>query len=558
MRRALLTVLVSALAATTVFAGGEQEGGTTASGIPEGPLGKYDPPLTVTTWRGEYNRNWPEGQSALDNVWTRAFEERAGIRFEYIWTAPGNEMNAKINVSIASGELPDVMRLPYNPYHNLARSGQLAPLDDLVREYALPMIQSNMYERSGGLAKKVLSYDGVLYGLGKPPGETSGALFVWSRDDWREAVGMPELPQTWDEFIELAYAFANDDPDGDGSDNTAGLGMHDGLFGGIWPMEGFFAAFDAYPTAWIERNGALIHGSTAEENLDALRVLNRLHEDGVLDGEWVTKGGWQEGTSDIASSRLGLVIGKFWWNDLAQVGQVVEENPDASWSPALIQSADGGGPATLVNPVQVGQVSAIRSDFDHPEVLIKLANWAYTLHKRPGTAEEQFSKVMGPDGKFIDTYRGISDFLALGYDEPLETGFQKNTALRNAIAERDPTAIQDDPEQMIYYTNAMGYLDGTNLVGYRSYGTFGPGGGQQIMQEWYNRGLYKWDGFFGPNTPAMNTRLGDLNSKRQEYFTRIIVGDMDVEDGFQEWIDYWNKNGGRQITQEVNEWYAEQ
>jgi putative aldouronate transport system substrate-binding protein len=551
----LVTALLCCLTAAVVFAGGEQEQEAVSAeqAAAPGPYGAYDPPIVVDTWRGEYNRTWPEGQSNTDNVWTRAIEERLGIKFNYVWTAPGNEMNSKINVAIASGDLPDIFRIPYNPYYNLARSGQLEPMEEVINEYAVAQIKENLFTVNDGLSAKVLSYDGVLYGMGKAVNPLNGAFFIWSRDDWRQAVGMPDTPETWDEFMELARRFAKDDPDGDGKDDTVGLGMHQNLFGAIFPFEGYFAAHGAYPTIWVERDGELVHGATTRENIDALRELAELYDQGILDKEWVIKHPWRDANGDVAAEKIGLVVGRFWWCDLAQVGQVVETNLNATWSPALIPSVEGGL-AKTPNSIGINNATAVRKGFQYPEAIVKIANLGWKVKGNRETAEGQFSKVRGADGKFINTFRGMSDFFALGYNKVAD--FSISDQVREAIANRDPSGL--DPESKIYFDNAMGYLDGSNPTGYRSLGTFGPGGGTAAQKEWYNRGLYLWDNFYGPNTATMNTALGDLNSKRLEYFTKIIVGDLDVERGFEDWVDYWNVNGGELITAEVNEWYAAQ
>ena len=41
-------------------------------------------------------------------------------------------------------------------------------------------------------------------------------------------------------------------------------------------------------------------------------------------------------------------------------------------------------------------------------------------------------------------------------------------------------------------------------------------------------------------------------------YTKIIIGETTVEEGFADWVNTFNSLGGDRITQEVNEWYAEQ
>ena len=41
-------------------------------------------------------------------------------------------------------------------------------------------------------------------------------------------------------------------------------------------------------------------------------------------------------------------------------------------------------------------------------------------------------------------------------------------------------------------------------------------------------------------------------------FTKIIIGEVPVEEGFNAWLSSFSAMGGDRITEEVNEWYAAQ
>ncbi|MFW6232300.1 MAG: hypothetical protein ACOC37_04525, partial [Spirochaetota bacterium] len=103
-----LLVLLSGVA----FATGQSEGTAGGSGSVAGgsynPLEPYDPPITLSRGLRQDNRTFPPGQSWEDNVWTRAWSERLGINIVNKWAVPSNEFEAKLNVAIASGDLPDV------------------------------------------------------------------------------------------------------------------------------------------------------------------------------------------------------------------------------------------------------------------------------------------------------------------------------------------------------------------------------------------------------------------------------------------------------------------
>ena len=63
------------------------------------------------------------------------------------------------------------------------------------------------------------------------------------------------------------------------------------------------------------------------------------------------------------------------------------------------------------------------------------------------------------------------------------------------------------------------------------------------------------DNFAGAPTPTMVDRWATLQELQNTTFTRIIVGDLDVDSGFAEFVDSWLKLGGQDITEEVSAWY---
>ena len=80
------------------------------------PFGKYADPLEIHFVRAtddtiETNvlANLP-GQTLEDNFWLDTYEDELGIKVVYDWIVKGDdEFNQKMNVSMASEELPDVM-----------------------------------------------------------------------------------------------------------------------------------------------------------------------------------------------------------------------------------------------------------------------------------------------------------------------------------------------------------------------------------------------------------------------------------------------------------------
>ena len=65
------------------------------------------------------------------------------------------------------------------------------------------------------------------------------------------------------------------------------------------------------------------------------------------------------------------------------------------------------------------------------------------------------------------------------------------------------------------------------------------------------------DAYYGSDTKNLTDNWGILESKRDEAFVKIIVGEAPLSDFDEVWLAYWETQGGKAITEEVNAWYAE-
>ena len=62
--------------------------------------------------------------------------------------------------------------------------------------------------------------------------------------------------------------------------------------------------------------------------------------------------------------------------------------------------------------------------------------------------------------------------------------------------------------------------------------------------------------FNGKPTETMSKSWEQLQTMEKETYTNIIYGKQGI-DTFDEFVTKWKKQGGDQITKEVNEWYKE-
>lgn len=176
----------------------------TSSAPPSGTSATNDgEPLEV------WSRSGPEAAQTYQAVFD-AFTEKTGIEVDYLATV---EFETQLQVRAASRDLPDVMIYDQSSMANYVDAGMLVPVDPGTLENA-DAVDDVSWE-------SVTMADGQIFGV--PFSQHAQVTFI--RSDWREALGY-DVPQTHDELVELATAFATGDPDQNGVEgDTFGMAV---------------------------------------------------------------------------------------------------------------------------------------------------------------------------------------------------------------------------------------------------------------------------------------------------------------------------------------------
>ncbi|MCK4516293.1 MAG: extracellular solute-binding protein, partial [Spirochaetaceae bacterium] len=144
-------------------------------------------------------------------------ERLTGIRVQLI-KPPGSEYTTKLTTMLASGEQVDIAYAGGGTYVGFMEQGLLEPLTDRI---AASPVLSDPRIIDPAEWERVRSPDGEIYGVFNKFEQGTLAIV---RGDWLDKLGLSE-PQTLDEYYDVLYAFTYDDPDGNGQDDTYGLGI---------------------------------------------------------------------------------------------------------------------------------------------------------------------------------------------------------------------------------------------------------------------------------------------------------------------------------------------
>jgi putative aldouronate transport system substrate-binding protein len=204
----VLLVVMMMLSLTPAMAEQTAKGTREAQPIPEGDWKTpYATPVNITTVKGTgMDQVFENGDDQRNNPWTRAYLDQLGIELTYDWIDEGNtQYDTKLNMTIASGNLPDVFKCNYVQFRQLMEAGLLTDLTDFYNNNTSQRVRD--YEKSDPDTIKQSTVDGRIYGI---PAYYYGIIdqskYVWIRKDWYEAAGSPAL-KTVEDFENLAKKF---------------------------------------------------------------------------------------------------------------------------------------------------------------------------------------------------------------------------------------------------------------------------------------------------------------------------------------------------------------
>ena len=235
----------------------------------------------IVLWYSPYTSDaapLPEDSVLIDHV-----EKDLGISLTAVpLPSSRDEQNEMILEAARNGSLPDIFMVNREVLTTLVKENHVARVDGMYT--LMPERTGLMYDEN---ARAVAAFDGVDFGLAQS-GSVDKNEGVLIRKDWLDKLGLP-IPTTLDDFYNVMKAFSENDPDGDGLDNTYGYGAYidirnedDGLGCRFAP---FFGAFGVDGTFNVSKDnpGLNIH---KPEFKQALNFIHRIVSEKLVDPNW--------------------------------------------------------------------------------------------------------------------------------------------------------------------------------------------------------------------------------------------------------------------------------
>lgn len=269
-------------------------------------------------------------------LFNKEVERLTGIKVKMI-KPPSSEYNTKVAVMLATGEPIDIIYMGVSLFQKLYKqnpelfeplTGRIMRSEILTDPEIIPLSE---WER-------IRQPDGEIYGVFNK--FEQGCLPI-VRADWMEKLGFA-APQDFDEYYDLLKAFTDQDPDGNGKDDTYGAAIGytlyetTGLFGAYGLMRGFER----------DAEGNLYAPWATEEAIPVYKWLAKLSREGILEPNFVTNKS-SNFRNLFMTDKAGMT---FYW--AAWVGlfnqQVKAENPNSPFKARGLVPPKGPGGRLLM------------------------------------------------------------------------------------------------------------------------------------------------------------------------------------------------------------------
>lgn len=539
-----MTAAVSLLFSMTACSNEEK---TTVAGTESG-----EETITVSMGRQTLqNVTFPNGDTYEDNAYTRMAEKELGIDIVDEFEANGDDYDRQVSLALSAGELPDMMKVgTLDELNELYENDLIADLTEVYEEYASDYLKS-VYDSYDGRALANVTIDDKMMAL---PGTNTdaGPSIAWIRGDWLEQTGLTLDEDgdgciTIDELETVAKTFMEQNPEN--AEDVVGIALAPWLTSGdpdgTFSMNSIAYALGAFPKTWMEKDREVTYGSISDEMKQALAVASGWFQDGILDPQVGTRS-WDDITALLANGQCGIAFGTWHIPDWL-LNNVYALNNKATFEAYTI--ADANGKVNCKHNDATSGYIVVSKDFAHPEVAIKIANLFYD--------------DLVNSSELLEKYPDVADYVTNGVDgssRPFNIEVNSYTSLLDDYANLEQCINGEitidevkTSEQKANATGILAYLDGNgDATGWSKYHSRLKG--VELIQTLTENDQFNWlTPIFPQTTPTMETNLANLEKLEEETFIKIVTGEMDVDNGFDQFVTSWKEQGGTQILEEISE-----
>jgi len=417
----------------------------------------------------------------------------------------------KINVAVASGDLPDVVvnQYPSAAVSQWIRDGVLIPINDYFD--VAPTVKAKCEEETWS------AVDGKFYGYLFITQKDVSNMTLSARGDWFEKLGL-DIPDTLDDFYNVLKAFTTQDPDGNGEDDTYGITS-------TKPIGNFDFVFYAYGLPYgdwaLDENGNVIPKFEHPAFKQGMEYLKKLWDEGLIEKEFMLNDRvmmeekWYQGKAGFLTAALYRHVSRL-------EGNLQQVNPEGK----LVFMAPPAGPEGkrgMATKGKNGMLTGITMACKNPEKAAKFIELLVCPEGRDlltlGIEGIHYTKD-GDKINYIEEERAKDGFAANGWAHPLAWGHVTWPLESRYLPQTEPQRERALESVEIATKNQV-----PNLIPVTTDAEVEYGG---VVNEIYN-----------------------------QYYMDMLLGKINIDTGLAELSKKWREQGGDKILQAVQQAYEQ-
>lgn len=510
----LMPSLFAGCGGTNGSSGVSSSAGSTAAAPSDGVAPAEKVPITITvpsypkgTKPGSFMENW--------------LNDKFNVKLNVV-ALPSNSDDRKTQINLIMSDqklMPDIIYFTSDnakEYEQWKASGLLVDMYPLLAQYGQNIVA--YYKKIDNDASALFStYEGgKMYRLitdVSEPGSTTTII----RKDWMDKLGIAGI-KTLDEYVDYLRKCVNNDPDGNKIKDTVGLsgGKEDMM--ALYP---FYSAYGVYPEDWfVQSDGSLKYGAVLPETKSALAAIRAAYKEGLIDPNLIS------GAKDFGGELYpdGKCASFYTWQFFLT----------PSFSPLTdFKTKNPGGEYVRLRPVSgPGGFSSDRPSDPFGSGYVAITSKC----KDPAAAMRLLDGIVEPETSiFIKNGEEGVDYKMVDGDIQLLTSQEE----RDAKGIRIFTLLLERKDE---YNIEIGKLGNANFADQ-----------QQTAMPLREKIAFLRD----KARPVSNEKMANLTALYKTTFWSIIAGEMPL-DAFDSFVTEWYAQGGKEVTQEANEYWAKQ
>ncbi|MDS0527030.1 extracellular solute-binding protein [Clostridium sp. SHJSY1] len=234
-----------------------------------------------------------------NNEIDKKLKELTGYDVDITWV-PNSSYADKVSITLASNDVPDIMIVTDKDAATISnvKKGTFWKLDNYLKDY-------DNLSKSDEEIKLNASFNGETYGIYRKRDVIRSCVIF--RKDWLDKLGL-KVPSTLDEFTNVLEKFTNDDPDGNGVNDTTGMVIPKWT-GGLNTNSPFdqMAVWFGAPNGTTIKDGKVVLDFMTDEYIKSLDYFKKLYDEGFMNKDFAVldSGKWDD---SFVNGKAGVIV----------------------------------------------------------------------------------------------------------------------------------------------------------------------------------------------------------------------------------------------------------